>query len=199
MRKTNFFYGMTMMVLALLLLACSGNSQRRSMLFNVDSLMDNQIKALVRHKATVTKQALLKGVNEVTTLTPSDSSAWNDELAIFLELDIVNKPIYKDSYKVERYPDTKSNLTVKAFSTTDELPISSLKLYYHNSLPHLRRLEAHYQEANSLYKSARYLKMDFENIYGETLLTSYSISGGQHMFLDDSVQYFINAKINLKN
>ena len=190
---------MTMVVLTLLLMACSGNSQRRSTLFGVDSLMDIHIKALIRHNATITKRALLNGVNEVTTLAPADSTAWNDELAIFLELDVVNKPIYKDSYKVESYSDTKSNLTVKAFTTTDELPVSSLKLYYHNSLPHLRRLEAHYHDANSLYKSTRYLTMEFENIYGETLLTSYSIAGGQHMFLDDSVQYTINGKIDLKN
>lgn len=190
---------MTVVVLALMMMACSATSQRREKLFNVDSLMDHQIDALIRHNANITKRALLNGVNEVTTLSPGDSVAWNDELAIFLELDVVNKPIYKDSYKVESYADTKSNLTIKAFTTTDELPVSSLKLYYHNTLPQLRRLEAYYHDANSLYKSTRYLTMEFENIYGETLLTSYSIAGGQHMFLDDSVQYMINAKIDLKN
>jgi hypothetical protein len=106
--------------------------------------------------------------------------------------------MHKAVYKVEEYADSKSNLTVKSFATTEDLPVRFLKIYYQKSLSQLRKIEAQYNEANSLYSSRRFLTMEFENVYNKTILTSYSISGGQKMFLDDSVQYNIDANIVLK-
>jgi hypothetical protein len=140
----------------------------------------------------------LNGVEKVITINPKDSLKWAEELSIFFELDVVNKPIHKGIYKVEEYADNKSNLSVKSFSTTEDLPVKFLRIYYQTSLSELRKIEAQYNEANSLYSSKRFLTMQFETVYNKTILTSYSIDGGQKMFLDDSVRYTIDANVVLK-
>ena len=178
--------------------SCSTEKHKSAGLYNVDSLFKTQIDYLIGHNATINKKAKLNGREKVTTTNPKDSLAWNEELAIFFELDIVNKPISKGTYKVEEYADNKSNLFVKSFTTTEDLPVKFLKIYYQRSLSQLRKIEAQYNEANSLYSSKRFLTLEFESVYNKTILTAYSIQGGQKMFLDDSVQYTIDANIVLK-
>ncbi len=191
-------FQVAIVLITLIFLSCSTEEQNTAGLYNVDSLFKTQIDYLVGHEAVISKKAVLNGVEKITTINPKDSLAWNEELAIFFELDVVNKPIHKGIYNVEEYADSKSNLSVKSFSTTEDLPVRFLKVYYQNSLSQLRKIEAQYNEANSLYSSKRFLTIEFENVYNKTILTSYSITGGQKMFLDDSVQYNIDANIVLK-
>lgn len=191
-------FQVAIVLITLIFLSCSAEEKNTARLFNVDSLFKTQIDYLVGHEAVISKKAVLNGVEKITTISPKDSLAWNAELAIFFELDVVNKPIHKAIYKVEEFADNKSNLSVKSFSTTEDLPVRFLKIYYQNSMSQLRKIEAQYNEANSLYSSRRFLTMEFENVYNKTILTSYSIAGGQKMFLDDSVQYNIAANIVLK-
>ena len=183
-------------VLSMLLLSCSNEKQRAVSLYNVDSLINTQIQYLLDHKAEINKKAILNGAEEVATTNP-DSAAWSEELAIFFELGVVNKPIHRGTYKTETSADIKSNLRVKSFTTTEDLPVKFLKVYYQDSMVQLRKIEAQYDEANALYSSKRLLTMEFQKIYGKTILTSYSIAGGQKMFLHDSVQYTIRANIAL--
>jgi len=198
MAASTRLFQVPIVLITLIFLSCSTEEQRTAGLYNVDSLFKTQIDYLVGHEAVISKKAVLNGVEKITTINPKDSLAWNEELAIFFELDVVNKPIHKGIYNIEEYADNKSNLSVKSFSTTEDLPVRFLKVYYQNSLSQLRKIEAQYNEANSLYSSKRFLTMEFENVYNKTILTSYSITGGQKMFLDDSVQYNIDANIVLK-
>lgn len=185
-------------LLGLYLMSCSSESPGFIGLFNVDSTLQRQINHLIEHKAVIDKKVALNGVEKNTTVSPGDSIDWNEELAIFFELNAVNKPSSRGEYRIENYADDKSNLNVKAFTTTEELPVKFLKLYYHQSLGNLRKIEAEYNEENALYSSKRMLTLEFENIFDQTILTSYAVSGGQKMFLDDSVQYTIRAHISLK-
>jgi hypothetical protein len=185
-------------VCSMLFISCSTEKQKPAGLYNVDSLINTQIRYLISHNAAISKKAVLNDEEKITTTNPKDSSDWNEELAIFLGLDVVNKPINKGAYKIETYADNKSNLSVKSFTTTEDLPVKYLRLYYQQSMGQLRKIEAQYRETNSLYISSRFLTMEFENIFNKTMLTSYSIAGGQKMFLDDSVQYTIGVNIALK-
>ena len=62
----------------------------------------------------------------------------------------------------------------------------------------VRKIEAEYNARNALYKSTRLLTLEFEEVEGKSRLTSYAVDGGQKMFLDDSVQYTIDAAIARK-
>ena len=172
--------------------------QRSQNLYNIDSLITVQVDRLLLHKAGLNKKASLNSVEKVTTSVPTSVSDWKNELDIFMELGAINKPMNKEAYKIETYADPKSNLKIKSFKTDLDLPVKYLLVYYHQSLKEVRKLEAEYKETNTLYSSARFLTMEFQNISNQTLVTSYSVYGGQKMFLDDSVKYKIEAKIILK-
>jgi hypothetical protein len=185
-----------LVVLTFLLFCCGSNTESRTSLYRIDSLVTSQVKYLTEIKARLHKEATLKnGVDSVTYL-PKDTAAWINELDIFLQLNAINKPINRDSYLVDDgLMDPTSNLTVKAFTSTKDLPVVYLRIFYQDNIRKPRKIEALYDEANSLYQSARLLTMDFQQIDNKTVLTSYSIKGGQKMIMGDSVNFFVRGKI----
>lgn len=175
----------------------SCNSERKSAAFYpIDSLITGQIQHLTTIQAGLFKEALLSGKTDTLSYIPQDTIAWVNELDIFRKLQIINKPINKGSYLVDDgLFDPGSNLTVKAFTSLKKLPVVYLKVYYQGSIEKLRKIEALYDEANPLYESARLLSMHFQQIDNRTILTSYSIKGGQKMIFGDSVAFYIKGKI----
>jgi hypothetical protein len=181
-----------------IIVSCTTETQRTQNFYNIDSLIAVQVDLLLARKAGLNKKASLNNVEKVTTTVPAGVSQWKNELDIFMELDAINKPMNKESYKVDTYADPRSNLKVKSFKTELDLPVKYLLVYYHQTLKDVRKIEAEYNETNTLYSSSRFLTMEFQNISDQTIVTSYSVNGGQKMFLDDSVEYKINATIILK-
>lgn len=182
-------------VFSLFFLRCSNENVGSPGLYNIDSVITRQIFYLKNNGAEIRKKAVLNGQEKITIVSPKDSLDWSEELGVFLDLDVINKPIYKEQYKVEDLADKESNLRVKSYTTTEDLPVKFLRVYYHRSTGQVRKIEAKYDEANSLYTSSRFLTLEFENTSDITLLTSYYVDGGQKMFLDDSVEYTIDAGI----
>jgi hypothetical protein len=102
-------------------------------------------------------------------------------------------------------------LKVKVFTANDEgdeqgswiksnpLPVTSLRIYYRDVLRNIRRIEAEVREKNSLFKSSRQFTLEFQEINGTIVLTSYSITGGQKMYLGDTVRYSVKGDITLPN
>lgn len=182
-----------------LFFSCSNKEGYRLSLYSVDSLVKAQAKYLSENNAVLTKETSLGDMHNKVSVTPKDTSAWKKELEIFAALDIINKPVNKDLYRIEIFADDKSNLKVKSFTTKEELPVKYLKVYYQHALNKVRKIEAQYNESNSLYESARSLTMEFQQVDNKTVLTSYSITGGQKMFLGDSVRYNIRAFLTISN
>ena len=178
------------------LVSCSEGKKTKA-LYPVDSLLQAQANYLSARKAHLKKIVLLGGKEEEISLTPKDIIAWRNELEVFTALDVINKPINRSYYSIEDLSDSRSNLKVKAFTTTEDLPVRYIKIYYYESPNKLRRLEAQFKESNSLYTSLRDLTMDFQQFGDTIVLTSYNIVGGQKMLLDDTVQYRITGSLAL--
>jgi len=167
-------------------------------LFSMDSLLRAQATRLSDAQASLTKQILFGAKQEEITLSPADTTAWLKELEAFVVIDALNKPINRDRYVINDTTDSKSNLRVRAFSTSDDLPVTSVRIYYHHVPSSIRKIEASYIEHNGLYKTNQMLSMEFNDLNGAPVMTSYSIVGGQKMFLDDTVQYDIKGKVRLE-
>lgn len=164
--------------------------------YPVDSLISDQIRHLTKIRAGLFKEALLSGKADTVSYIPGDTIAWQNELGVFRNLDVINKPVNKGSYLVDDgLFDPGSNLTVKAFTSLKKLPVVYLKVYYQGNINRPRKIEAQYDEENALYRSARFLSMHFEQIENKAVLTRYSIKGGQKMIFGDSVAFFISGKI----
>lgn len=186
--------GVFLLLSALALLSCE--SQKPSATFyDIDSLVTGQVYHLTRINARLSKEALLSGETDTVTYTPADTTAWIKELEPFSKLNEINKPVNRGQYEVTEGLDRGSNLTVKSFQSEVKLPIVYLKIYYQGNIGKPRKIEALYDEDNLLYRSARLLSMHFQQVGSETVLTSYSVRGGQKMILGDSVAFYISGKI----
>ena len=106
---------MVLFFLGLLFISCSSENPSFVGLFNVDSTLQKQIDHLIEHKAVIDKRVVLNGAEKSTVVSPADSSDWKEELAIFFELNAINKPSSRGEYRIENYADDKSNLNVRAF------------------------------------------------------------------------------------
>lgn len=193
LRKNNL-----LIVLPLLLAACGRpSSKKQATLYPVDSLIVSQALMLEASHARLEKEAFVNNREDNASISPNDSAAWWQELDVFLELNAMNNPTARDAYTVEDgLRDSSSNLTIKAFTCTDpDLPIAYLRVYYHESLNDVRKIEAKYVENNLLLKSKRILTMEFQDVYNKRMLHSYSIIGGQKLFLADTVQFKLTGRI----
>ncbi len=190
-----------LLLAGLALLSCESQKQPATF-YPVDSLMLGQAYYLTDINAALFKEALLGGKSDTITYTPADTIEWKKELEVFSKLNEINKPVNKGRYEVsDGMLDPGSNLTVKAFISKqplpneEPLPVVYLKVYYQGSIKKPRKIEALYDEETLLYKSARHLSMHFQQIENETVLTSYSVKGGQKMVFGDSVAFYISGKV----
>jgi hypothetical protein len=180
------------------LLSCEQETPREYAYYPVDSLIHAQVKLLNASEAVLHKKAEIDGVEDETSFTPKDSTAWANELDIFFELSLINNPVHTGKYVVESgLKDPNSNLSIRSYTGIDVLPVVYLKLFYLDDLSNIRRIEALYREENVLLKGSRLLILEFQKIKDKIVLTAYSIEGSQKMLLGDSVKFSIKGTITL--
>jgi hypothetical protein len=178
---------------------CCAGKPKQTTLFNFDSLVSEQVSFLAAHHAKLHKRASINSINDDTVFS-ADTTVWKNELDIFRQLQVINKPVNGDNYVVEDgLFDPQSNLTVKAFSAKPEadLPVKYLRVFYQESLLKPRKIEALYDNKNPIYSSSRLLTLEFGHFKNKVVLTSYGIEGGQQMKMGDSVVFKIEGEIIL--
>jgi hypothetical protein len=194
--RKSFFSGAWVFFMLVIAIGGCDTGKQTTALFPIDSLVTEQIQLLTNIKAGLFKEALLKGRIDTVNYTPADTTQWVKELDIFRELKVINKPVNTGSYQIDDgLFDQRSNLKVKAFTSTEELPVVYLRVYYQATPARPRRIEALYKKENILFASARLLSMHFEQIDNKTVLTAYNVKGGQKMIFSDSVTFYIKGKI----
>jgi hypothetical protein len=191
--------GIAVVLSAVWLFSCTKGDVRHTTYYPIDSLVQAQINYLGDHPASLHKYATVGIDQDTAEYQPKDTTAWASELGPLLRLSVINKPIYQGKYKVENdLRDPNSNLRIRAFTALDdELPVAYLKVYYQGTLQDVRRIEGIYREVNGLYASTQILSMELQEIHNKTLLTSYSIKGGQKMILADSMALGVDGWIAL--
>lgn len=185
-----------MLILAASLSACE-SERVPATFYPVDSLITAQIRHLAKVDAGLRKEAILKGSADTVVYTPGDTATWAKELDIFRQLDVINKPVNRDGYRVvDGLTDSGSNLIIKEFRRKRErLPVVYLRIYYQSATGRPRKIEALYEDVNSMFRSRRHLTMRFDQVGDQTVLTAYTVKGGQKMVLSDSTAYHISGRI----
>lgn len=163
--------------------------------YPVDSLITAQVLGLSRAHAKLRKEAVLGSETDTAVFTP-DSAAWADELGIFRQLDVINKPVNLGTYLIrDNQADPGSNLTIRSFTSTTNQPVRYLRIYYHEAIDKPRKIEALFREDNALYSTSRLMSMEFQQVDNKIMLTSYSIRGSQDMVLEDSIAFSVRGKL----
>lgn len=189
-------YPLFIFIGALALASCHNESVVSQKYFDIDSLINQQLVYLNKSGATLTKMASIDGSSDTTTLRP-DSITWANELEVFRQLDLINKPVYTGAYEIEEgVKDVNSNLLVKSFKAKKSAPIRSLKLFYQSNPEKLRKVEAQLIEQNSLYFTTRKFLIELDDVNGKLILSKTRIKGVQKMILRDSVNFAIFSQFN---
>ena len=176
-------------------MSCQKQVVKEKPYVDFDSLVNVQIAHLKTSNASLKKEATI-GDQTSSSSTVPDSASWSHELDVFRQLDLINRPIYQNAYTIKSgVKDSKSNLLVRSFEAPGNSAVPYLRLYYQDTPLRLKKLEALYQEANSLYGSQRKLEMYFDDTTGPSYLKGYLIEGDQKMMLSDSVHYSIRSEI----
>jgi hypothetical protein len=187
-------------ILLLLLIGSSFTACKQSTLtydkpyFDFDSLMTKQVTLLSKSNDSIKKVANMDGKEDTASFV-ADSTALAHELDVFLQLDIINKPLFKSAYSyLANEKDLKSNLSVRTYRLNEKVksPVSFVRFYYLDDFKNIKKIESSFQEQNTLYFSKRNLRLEFND---EMLLKAYSISGVQKMILNDSVKFTVSGSI----
>jgi hypothetical protein len=161
--------------------------------FDFDSLINSQVSSLVKANASLSKTVSLDGRSDQSTMK-IDSALLAHELDVFRQLDLINKPLYRDAYEIsDGEKDSRSNLMVRQYKSKNPSPVPFVNFYYQNDFLHLRKIESYYVENNTLYSTKRQLQLDFDDASGKLLLSRYVLTGTQKMILSDSVKFSIEG------
>lgn len=199
--ERSFFRHVTAIRIALVLwvvfTGCEDPGKTTTTIFSVDSLVSAHTGYLRTANATLTKVAFIGNEKSEEKFKP-DSLQWEEEMRIFRHLDVINKPVYRDVYRVTTSADKNSNLTVRRYAATVvDAPVTQFSIYYLDHLTRIKRVEARYEERNVMFSARRDLVLEFGEKERKPYLSAYSVKGGQKMLLGDTVQYIINGRISL--
>lgn len=164
--------------------------------FDFDSLINTQVASLVKANTSLAKTVSLDGRSDQSTMK-IDSAILAHELDVFRQLDVINKPLYRDAYEIsDGEKDSRSNLMVRQYKSTKPSPVPFVNFYYQNDFLHLKKIESYYVEDNTLYSTKRQLQLDFDDASGTLLLSRYVLAGTQKMILSDSVKFSIEGSFS---
>ncbi len=163
--------------------------------FDFDSLIHTQVQARALQQKTIFKTAALNSQKDSSSFQ-ADGKVLAHEWDAFLQLDVINKPMYKNNYDITERADDKSNLTIRSYQCKIPSSVPYVHFYYHDSWANLKRIESIYEEKNVLNSVARHLTLAFDEEQGKPFIQKYSITGGQKMIFNDTVQFSIQGSIS---
>jgi len=180
-------------VASVLIFGCQNNKLESNTYF--DSLISSNTKYLVIKNASLNKRTVVGQKQDTVTFQP-DSTHWSNELDVFRQLSAYQRPAYRDDYVMtDGIKDSQSNLSVREFKSTKQVPVPLMRFFYYKELKQLKKIEADYVETNTLYSTTRHLLMEFDDTDGKHVLSNYSIDGVQQMILSDNESYQIRGTI----
>ena len=163
--------------------------------FDFDSLIHTQVQARAIQQKTIFKVAAINSKKDSSSFQ-ADGTNLAQEWDAFLQLDVINKPMYKNNYEISERPDDKSNLTIRSYQAKIPSSVPYVHFYYQGSFENIKRIESKYIEKNVLNDIARHLTLTLDEEQGKPFIQKYSITGGQKMIFNDTVQFSIQGSIS---
>lgn len=182
---------------AFILSACNrANQKYDKAYFDFDSLINMQVAELVKIQSTIRKKSIINGKEDDSSFVP-DSLKLANELDVFRQVDIINKPLYRNAYEIkDGEKDTKSNLLIRSYTAKVPSPVPFVRFYYQPSSHEIKKIESVFHEENTLYDTRRNLLLEFDDSSGSLLLKAYQLSGTQKMILNDTVNFSVNVSFS---
>jgi hypothetical protein len=177
--------------------ACDRTNQKYDKAyFDFDSLINMQVAELVKIQSTIRKKSIINEKEDNSSFVP-DSLKLANELDVFRQVDIINKPLYRNAYEIkDGEKDTKSNLLIRSYTAKVPSPVPFVRFYYQSSSRDIKKIESVFHEENTLYDTRRNLLLEFDDSSGSLLLKGYQLSGTQKMILNDTVNFSVSVSFS---
>lgn len=163
--------------------------------YDINGLIDHQVKMLDSIGFFLLKKAAIDGVEETVRFSHPNFAAWENELSIFKSADI-NKSRLLDSYDIIETKNDAVKLIIYKSKTPESTQVDSLALSFSIKDNYLLKIHAFITSNNALFESEKNLELEFTNLNnGINLLSSYKIEGWQKMISKNSTTYSIEGSI----
>lgn len=180
--------------LAVLCLSCiqeESSENQKKLIPDIDSLMS----VGKSERASIEKESVLNGVHASGTYPATEAFA--EELDVFAAVESMNRPIDRDSYHHSLRPDDKSNLMITEWIATDSAAhVRYFRLYRHDSLPGILRMEALLKQSSLFFTKQELLMVAFDPWSGRP--EHYEASGHQKIAWLTPDNYTVQAKVIYK-
>lgn len=172
------------------------NQLQKEPYYDLKSLINEQTALLDSLNPAVNITAQIDEKKE-TIATHKDSASWESLLKLFNDADI-NQPVLQGSYIVKDSFDNQKGLQIKLYkaSNTSTSNIPYLKVYYKDSLYHVKHIETVFKEENMLYSTQRKMSATFDTFRGNPRIVQYETLGKQKMIFRDSAFYKMQVTID---
>ena len=162
--------------------------------YDINGLIEEQIRLLDSVGPYIIKKAIIGGNEEITQITPEDSTAWSKEMNIFKAADI-NKPLLRDSYQIEDVSVGNMSTTSYKSKNRGKTIVEELSIQFVQNTQKPIKIHASLDSRNLLFNSVKTLEMHFQNINGKQMIRQYKSDGWQKMISKDSTYYSIVAEV----
>ena len=169
----------------LLLAACTSSNEQILYYFDVNIMIDQEVKRLSELHPRVTKTVELNGESEERETSDIE---WKKELSIFKEADI-NKAAWREKYQTDTVFINRSQGQFSQIDYTaldKDLKCQYLSLYFLRNTSAAYKLEARLHRKNFLYEISQDI--------GITVGESYHINSLQKVIFLDQRQFDVSAK-----
>jgi len=163
--------------------------------YNIEGLIEGQIRLLDSINPSFLKTVVVDGKEELFQ-GKIVNGEWKGELQILREYDL-NKPKLAGKYTVTETGDSIQSVTKYISKSPDETRIDTLAITVELPSKKPLKIHAHTHAANSLFKSGQTADVDFTNLEGHTIMTSYRIDGWQKLLGKPASHYSISSVLDL--
>jgi len=164
------------------------NIDQTKTFYDLKGFIEGQITDLNLEKPVVSKTMAIG--KEKSQLSSKDID-WKKELELFIQADI-NKPAYKNSYKIIRADSMTYEYVVNA---EEKIPVRYLKIKLDRPGGIPIEVKAILKSENKLYKSEKKIDLSCSYINERARITSYKIEGFQKLITMDEKPFKIEARV----
>lgn len=163
--------------------------------FDINGLVDNQVKLLDSIGPFLLKVAIINGNEEQKKIDTNIDFSWEKELSIFKSIDI-NKPVLKDNYEIVNETKSVSKTILYISKSTNKTHVDRITINYLEQENEPIKIFAFLSGNNVLFESTKTLELTFEKIGRQLLLSNYQIEGWQKMISKDTTKFSIKGELN---
>jgi hypothetical protein len=158
--------------------------------YNLTLYLQQQTERLKAEKPMVLKS--VSTIGEATETIETDAINWEDELAVFEQLDL-RRPALEEYYKKQEFVLENGDIAIEYKKLPDSKTLVNYLYITLNPNRKLKQLNATLLDKNPLFYSNKKVQLNAESNTGN--ISGYTIQGVQKLIFSDSLHYKVSTNL----